>query len=367
MFKKCFILIIIFLSAACSISETIQIKQPENKISGETITLSGFAENSLLKSNISNLKVYSFNKEKNKVYYKENIDYVTAGNRIKRIKDSKIPNFALHKVVLNDDLRFTFSASPRNPELTIEYQVFCDYGYTDAESLEGHYKNSFLSPEIKEKLKDKKVIKIAVIGTSISAGAHTFAQYYEGSDRETYPHLVATAIKNKFGSQVIINNYSKGGSSLSYLEDSYETIIAENYDLIFIEFGMNDHLYSFWFEQLPNFESVMSSFLKTSRENNVNIVLVGFFQQNTLWDLEFACSTNAYNQVLFNIAGNFNCFFADINKEFAKYSQKKINQDLCGDYMHHPTTFGHQLYYKTIMPIFLEDTVSDKSLYKLIN
>ena len=365
--KKLILVILIFLSAACSNVDKELISKTENRINGETITLSGFEENNLLKKNISNLKLYSFDNGKNKVYYKENLDYVVVGNRIKRIKDSKIPDFAFHKVVLNDDLSFTFAASPRNPELTIEYQVFCDYDYTDMESLQGYYKSSFLSSEIKDRLKNKKAIKIAVIGTSISAGAHTWAQYYEESDRETYPYLVATAIENKFGSQVTINNYSMGGSSLSYLEESYESIIAENYDLIFIEFGMNDHLYSLWLEQLPNFESVMSSIVKTSRQKDVNIILVGFFQQNLSWDLEFMGSTNAYNKSLFDIARQYNYYFADINKEFSKYDANKINRDLCGDYLHHPTTFGHQLYYKTIMPVFFEDSVSDGTLYKLVN
>ena len=367
MFKKCILVILIFLSVACSNADKELISQTENRISGETITLSGFEENNLLKKNISNLKVYSLDKEKNKVYYEEKVDYVITGNRIKRIKGSNIPNFASHKVIFNNDFSFTFASFPRNPELTIEYQIFCDYNFYDSEIFHGYLNTSYLSAGFKEKLINKEEIKIAVIGTSITAGVHTLSHFYEGSDRDTYAQLVAKAIKIKFGSNVIVENFSKDGSTLGFLEQSYEKILKDDYDLVFIEFGMNDHLYSTWANNISNFELSISDVIKKLKNSNLNVILVGFFQQNTKWDLEFSGSTDAYNQSLFDISKKYNCFFADINKEFSKYSQKKINEDLCGDYMHHPTTFGHQLYYKTIMPVFFDNSVTDGALYKLIN
>lgn len=53
--------------------------------------------------------------------------------------------------------------------------------------------------------------------------------------------------------------------------------------------------------------------------------------------------------------------------EFSKYSQTKINNDLCEDFMHHPITFGHVLYYKTITPLFFKNDTRDGLMYHLIN
>jgi hypothetical protein len=75
----------------------------------------------------------------------------------------------------------------------------------------------------------------------------------------------------------------------------------------------------------------------------------------------------AYNQSLYNLAKKHNCYFADINKEFSKYNQTKIKQDLCGDFIHYPTSFGHLLYHKTIIPVFLDKEVSVAFVYSLVN
>ena len=71
--------------------------------------------------------------------------------------------------------------------------------------------------------------------------------------------------------------------------------------------------------------------------------------------------------MLQGLALNYGVYFADVNKEFSKYSQEKIIQDFCGDYLHHPTSFGHKLYYKTIIPVFLSDEFSDGYIYGLLN
>ena len=102
------------------------------------------------------------------------------------------------------------------------------------------------------------------------------------------------------------------------------------------------------------------------QQSGTNVIIVGFFQQNQNWDLEFEGSTFIFNQVLSNLAKKYNCYFADINGEFSKYSQKKINEDLCGDFMHHPTSFGHLLYYKTLIPVFLSENKSDGFVYDLL-
>jgi lysophospholipase L1-like esterase len=336
-------------------------------ITGETFVLNNLMRNQLTKEKISDLKIYSIDSTLNKHFWKENIDYIVENNKISRTSNSNIPNFNDHIVIYNSNNSFTFSATPRNPSLNIPFQIYADYKFYDFEYIKGEYDKAYLSTSLKQKLKNKEQIKIGVIGTSITAGAHTLEQFYHNSDKESYPYLLAKGIEKLYGNNVFITNYSKSGSSIDYLETVFQKVVKDKNDLVLIEFGMNDHLFSSWELELPSFESNISSSIEKLKAQDIDVILVGFFQQNPQWDLEFPNSTITYNQSLYKLGQKYNCYFADVNKEFSKYSQTKINQDLCGDFMHHPTSFGHLLYYKTIIPTFLKKEVTDGFLYSLIN
>lgn len=360
-------LLMLFSIFGCNTDDTNSKEVADQDIIGETFVLTGVEENNLIKKEINNLKLYSIDSNRHKVYYKEKVDYVVVNNKVKRTSNSSIPNFVDHSVVLNSDDSFTFSFSPRNPPLTIPFHVYADYNFSDTEALHGEFNNNFLSYELKEKLKSKGGLKIGAIGTSITAGAHTLEKFYFDSDQQSYPYLLAEAINTVKGNKVSVVNYSKGGGSIGYLETIIDVVLHDNIDLVLIEFGMNDHIHAWWESGLPSFELRISSAIEKFEAHNIDVILVGFFQQNPSWDLEFENSTIAYNHSLYNLAKKHNCYFADINKEFSKYSQTKINQDLCGDFMHHPTSFGHLLYYKTIIPVFLDKDVTDGFVYSLLN
>lgn len=353
----------------CCNSDKFENQDVKNgSIIGETFVLTDLSQNQLVKKKISDLKIYSIDNARNKHFWKKNIDYIVEDNRIKRTADSNIPNFSKHKVVYNNsDSTFTFTSSPRNPSLNIPYQLYADYKFSDFELIRGKYDRGYLSTTLKDKIKKKEQIKIGVIGTSITAGAHTLEQFYHQSDKESYSYLLAKGIQKLYGNNVIITNYSKGGSSIDHLDTVFKNVIEDENDLVLIEFGMNDRLSSSWELGVSRFELTITGAIEKFKAQNIDVILVGFFQQNPRWELEFSNSTMVYNQSLYRLGEKHNCYFADVNKEFSKYSQTKINQDLCGDFMHHPTSFGHLLYYKTIIPAFLNEEVTDGFLYNLIN
>lgn len=363
---RSFFYIFFCLFFCCHSEKDENIDVENGSMIGETFVLSNMDQNHFIKKNISNLKIYSIDSVRNKHFWKENIDYIVEDNKVKRTINSNIPNFSKHNVVYNNDGSFTFNSSPRNPSLNIPYQLYADYKFYDLEIIKGEYNKTFLSKDLKDKLKNKKQIKIGVIGTSITAGAHTLEEFHHNSDKESYSYLLGAGIKKLYGNNVIITNYSKGGSSIDYLDTVFKNVLEDHNDLVLIEFGMNDHLSSSWESGILTFESNITSAIEKFKVQNIDVIIVGFFQQNPLWDLEFSNSTIAYNQLLHNICEKYNCYFADVNKEFSKFSQTKINQDFCGDFMHHPTSFGHLLYYKTIVPAFLDKEATDGFLYSLI-
>ena len=46
---------------------------------------------------------------------------------IKRAPDSRIPDYANHKVNYLENYKFEFISEPRNPELNVKYQIHVDY------------------------------------------------------------------------------------------------------------------------------------------------------------------------------------------------------------------------------------------------
>jgi hypothetical protein len=105
-------------------------------------------DNFLIKKGVDNLMLYSIDKNRERVYYKKNVDYIVVNNSVKRTINSSIPNFVGRNVVVNSDDSFTFSSSPRNPSLTIPYHVYADYNFLDMEIIHGELSNNFLSSEL---------------------------------------------------------------------------------------------------------------------------------------------------------------------------------------------------------------------------
>jgi hypothetical protein len=365
--NPCFFSLLIFSFAACGNDDRSNDNFDINEISGESITLKNTEENTLIKNDIYNLKLYLVDSDRNRIYYKENVDYIATQNKLRRTTNSSIPNFKDHKVIFNNDSTFTFNSVPRNPSLTISYHIYADYNFYDTEYIAGQFDKGFLSTRLKNKLKNKKQINISAFGTSITAGAHTLEDFHHNSDIETYPYLVAKGLKKVWGSNVVVTNYSKNGGYLKSLSDFLPTMIQGENDIVFIEFGMNDHIGSDWEKNLLVFNMYLEEIMIKFQEKNVDVILIGFPQQNSRWDMEYKGSTIAYNKSLANFAKKYSCSFIDIYSNFSKYDQTKINNDLYGDFMHHPSSFGHILYYKSIMPLFITKDVSDGYVYSLLD
>lgn len=96
------------------------------------------------------------------------------------------------------------------------------------------------------------------------------------------------------------------------------------------------------------------------------MILIGFLQQNMKWDLEepiYPEATLKYNEIIEKIAKNYNAPFIDIYNQFQEISQRKdLIEDLTVDWMHHPTDFGHKVYFSMLLPYFIKEVMSSNSV-----
>lgn len=327
------------------------------KINGESFSLTGIEEKTFLFSPLKVTRVYGYNSNGKIISYTEGVDYKIDYRKgtIRRLNNSQIPDYKLHTVAYNKNNKFLFSnESIRNPELNIYYQIYVDYIYF----LKNEHipSSTFLSDTIHQKLLSGKPIKISLIGDSIAAGAQTTAEYYEGDQTQcTFLGYLKTEIEKIYKNDVTIKLFTKGGGCSEYLEEYIDNVITENPDVVLIEFGMNDHLNAN-IENLEYFEKTIRKAVNELKKNQIDVALVGFFQQNPDWILEIEDDTISYNQILKKIANDENIYFADIYNVFKLASEKKnIYEDLTADYMHHPTDFAHQLYLSSILPLFIRE------------
>lgn len=132
-------------------------------------------------------------------------------------------------------------------------------------------------------------------------------------------------------------------------------MIGAKPDIVIVEFGMNDHAIfdSLSTEMLETFRVDMNNIVKLLQNAGIDVILVGFFQQNSDWELENKVAADEYNAILESVAKNNNVYFADIrNKYIAVSKVKNLYEDVTADYMHHPSDWGHMIYTSEILPVF---------------
>lgn len=358
--KIIFWLIVCLIYSSCN-KEDIEQKN-RYKIVGETITFVGQQWNTLWKHDVADLVLYKMDPNGDKIIYERDKDYVVDGNRIKRTPNTIIEDFTKHKILCDKNGKFEWSPDPnRNPELTISYQVYADYYYTDTSVF--IQPSTKMSNILREKIAQHKSLKIITIGTSISFGAHTFENFYHNNDSQTYHQLVSRVLSSYYELRCVSENYSTDGGGVNQIQD-LSKVLVEKPDLVILELGMNDHL-----GMNPNvdyYKNSLEQAITKLKENQIDVVLVGFFQQIESWIQEYPDNTILYNRILSELAQKYGLFFADIYAGFEKIDKTKLYKDYMGDYMHHPTSFAHQLYYLEIMPFFIDRPIKIDELLEYI-
>ncbi len=135
-------------------------------------------------------------------------------------------------------------------------------------------------------------------------------------------------------------------------------IIQQKPNVAVIEFGMNDHVVtgSLNSDNINSFIQDIEYSVIQFKENNIDVIIVGFFQQNTEWDCENVDATIKYNNALKEISKRNGIYFADIYSLYNKVASiKNIYDDVTADYMHHPSDWGGKIYLTSIVPVFNVD------------
>lgn len=176
--------------------------------------------------------------------------------------------------------------------------------------------------------------------------------------------MIARSIRKIYGVESTVLNLSTDGGGVNQIQD-LQPIVDANPDVVILELGMNDHN-----GVAPNSDYYTRSIeyaIDVFKANSIDVVLIGFFQQNPQWSLEYPANTKKYNDILSQLAQKYHLFFADIYSAFERIDKRKLYRDYMGDFMHHPTSFGHKLYYLEVMPFFINTSMLKEIYWNIFN
>ena len=179
---------------------------------------------------------------------------------------------------------------------------------------------------------------VFIFGDSIAGGAAL----------ASFSDSFAAKLSEQYAEAAFTNVFQSGGS-IDRLYDHIDEVMAHSPDLVIIEFGMNDHV--FGANSLPLFTTRLDTIVAKFVASGIDVVAVGFFQENTRFTMENPVDTQTYNQAIHDVAAKYNVPFVDIQTAFASLaaSGKRI-EDMTADFIHHPNSFGQSVYFSLIAP-----------------
>lgn len=309
---------------------------PTSEVRAEAVVFRGL-ERTPLRLPVSSIRaVFGYDHNGLRVDYLAGADWRWDGSGIVRTAGSRMPDLGTYGYVANSGSSFSFVSQPRNPPLLIPHQVYVDYSSGRPDRLVVPTPGAAT---------DRLVV---CLGDSITAGAHTIANYFRDTDDDSYCGL----LRQHLGPSSVVLNPSVPGGTLAWVQEQLPPLLALRPQTIILAFGMNDHVAGA--AALPAFEALLQDTVQQLRSAGVRVLLVGFFQQNTRWVLEDPAQTLAYNQALARVAVRSAVAFIDVRDAFARSAPDGQSiESRTGDFMHHPNNFGQRVYFSLLLPHFL--------------
>lgn len=204
-------------------------------------------------------------------------------------------------------------------------------------------------PATLQKLRDKKTLRIAVTGDSISAGANATGKKI-APHQPPYPVLLAAGLRDVYGANVELTNTAVGGAMANGAK--IDQVIAAKPDLVIIAFGMNDVATKNSAAYAKHIRKIISDVRAAQPE--AEFILVASSVANREWSWTPADQFALYRDELKKLAEP-HVAVADMTTLWQQILERKRYHDLTGNGVNHPNDFGHALYAQTLLAMLVND------------
>lgn len=205
-------------------------------------------------------------------------------------------------------------------------------------------------------LTEKKPLKIALLGDSISTGCNASGWAKVAPHQPAYQDLLVLNLEAAHGGKVTLANFAVGGTNTEWGVANIGKVIDAKPDLVILAFGMNDSAGRPAKEYQANIQKMIAAVKKAQPE--AEIILVATMLGNKDWVALKQELFPQYRDALASL-GEPGIALADMTSIWAEFLKQKQDWDLTGNGVNHPNDFGHRIYTQVLSALLIREAAKD--------
>jgi len=200
-------------------------------------------------------------------------------------------------------------------------------------------------PRTIQTLRDRKPLKIVLLGDSISTGCNASGWANGAPQQPAYPELLRLHLEAQYKTDVELTNLSVGGTSTPWGVTMIPKVVEQNPDLVILAFGMNDSSG----RSSEDYRTQIETMISKARESlpDVEFILVASMLGNRDWTTLKHDLFPKYRDELAGLCKP-GIALADMTSVWQEILKRKQDHDLTGNGVNHPNDFGHRVYAQVI-------------------
>lgn len=202
-----------------------------------------------------------------------------------------------------------------------------------------------------KKLHDRDLLRVVLLGDSISTGCNASAWGNDAPFQPAYQDLLVQHLQNHYQCQVELKNLSVGGQATPWGITMTDQVVTHQPDLVILAFGMNDSASRSAEEYGKNTATMIQQIRETLP--NAEFILIASMLGNRDWVRLQHEVFPQYRDALAALCEP-GIVLADMTSVWSEFLKRKKDADLTGNGVNHPNDFGHRVYAQVLSAILVE-------------
>lgn len=207
-------------------------------------------------------------------------------------------------------------------------------------------------PRTIQKLRDRKLVSLLVLGDSISAGCNASGWAGEVPYQPPFTKLLEKHLAATYQTEVVVKNLSVGGKSTEWALTVIDDIVAAEPDIVILAFGMNDSAG----RPAKDYQGYISDTIAKVQEKRpeTEFILIASMLGNKDWVRLKQELFPPYRDALAELCKP-GVALADMTSQWTAFFEIKKDCDLTGNGVNHPNDFGHRIYTQVISALLIPE------------